>query len=90
MMRAMGVKEEDYENLKKSTEKRRLGMRKRKLEALLTSKRHLFANNISDNVGQPNNSEEVKEVKEAQGDIMRLDQSSQKKGENCQGRNAGL
>ena len=38
MMRAMAVKEDDYENLKKSAEKRRLGMRKRKLEALLTSK----------------------------------------------------
>ena len=56
MMRVMAVKEDDYENLKKSAEKRRLGMRKRKLEALLTSKRHLFANNISENAGQPNNS----------------------------------
>ena len=79
MIKAMAVKEDDYENLKKSAEKRRLGMRKRKLEALLTSKRHIFSNIISENVGQPNNSEEVKEVKEDQRDIGRLDLSSHKK-----------
>ena len=90
MMRAMKVKEDDYEILKKSAEKRRLGMRKRKLEALLTSKRHLFANIISENVGQPNNSEEVKEVKEDQGDIGRLDLSNHKKRRKSQRRSEGL
>jgi len=75
----MAVKEDDYENLKKLAEKRRLGIRKRKLKALLTSKRNFFANNISENAGQPNNSEEVKEVKEDQGDMGKLDLSGHKK-----------
>ena len=75
----MAGKEDIYEKLKNSAEKRRLDTRKKKLEAILTSKRLLFANNISENVGQPNNSEEAKEVKEDQGNIGRLDLSSHKK-----------
>lgn len=57
------MKNDDQETLKNSAEKKKLLRRKENIQKLLYSKRQLFANKIGEQVGQPNQPQEVEEEK---------------------------